>query len=210
MKSIETDEKRNHVSAAGTIRREKMEKFAKGSLTIEAALVMPVVIYCVALLTVFLLFLYNRSVMTDAALLGVGQVFYEEEDILNLTLEKRIKEKCTEALCDRLVGMEDIHMTVSVGKFQSNVKITGTLKIATILSPGFEIPFQTVEVRARADRLRSGQFIRNLRKGEKLKDWITERIKEQDETRVQTGYEPQLPDSAGGEPLLPAPDVLQQ
>ena len=186
-----------------------MKRFANGSLTIEAALVMPVVIYTVSVLVVFLLYLYNRSVMTDAALIGAAQVFYEEEDILNIALEKNVKNKCAEALCDRMVGMEDIQMTVSVGKFQSNVKITGTLKAAKMLTPGFEIPFQTVEVSAGADRLRSGQLIRNLRKGQKLKDWITERRKEQNESGVQTGYEPQLPDSSGGKSLLPAPDVLQ-
>ena len=47
-----------------------MKKELKGSLTVEAALVMPVVLYTIAAIIVFLLFLYNRNVMTDAALLA--------------------------------------------------------------------------------------------------------------------------------------------
>ena len=86
----------------------KIEKIQKGSLTVEAALIMPVILSVILTLVSFTLFLYNRSVMTDAAILAAEQVMYYEGDETNSGMVKIIKEKCETSLSDRLVGMEYI------------------------------------------------------------------------------------------------------
>ena len=186
-----------------------LAKTAKGGMTVETALIMPVILYIIMLLLYFLLFMYNCSVMTDAALIAVRQTVYYENGT-NAVIEKNIKEKCLESLSGRLVGMENLSMTVSVGKFQSSVKLTGNPVMANIGVFGKEVPFHTIEVEEKAERLRPGQFIRNVRKGLKLKEWISERSMGKDELPVQTGHEPQLPDSGEGVQLLPGPGDVSE
>ena len=191
----------------------KSEKIRKGNLTVEAALIMPVILSVIVILVSFTLFLYNRSVMTDAAILAAEQVIYYEGDETNSGMVKIVKEKCETALADRLVGMDDIHTEISVGKIQSSVVISGELKIAEYGFVPDSISFRTIRVKASCDRFRPSQFIRNVRKGKKLKEWITERNLDLNDTNdgtIQTGYEPELSDSSAGMQLLPGGDVFAQ
>lgn len=189
------------------------DKMRKGSLTVETALIMPVILSVILLVVLFVLYLYNRSVMTDAAILASSRVMYCEEGETNGTIVRQVKEKCIISLCDRLVGMENLHTEISVGKFQSKVTITGDIVIAgTGLLPK-DLPFQTIRVSAKSERLHPGQFIRNVRKGRKIKEWITERnkgINDADAGLLQTGHEPELLNSDEGLLVLPGGDVLQE
>ena len=125
----------------------------KGSMTVETALIMPVVLSVILTVILFLLYLYNRSVMNDAAILASAQVMYSEKDDLNGEIVKQIKEKCETALSDRLVGMDDLQTEISVGKLKSSVTITGKLRIAGAgFLPEF-LPFQTIRVNAKSERL---------------------------------------------------------
>ena len=185
----------------------------KGSMTVETALIMPVVLSVILTVILFLLYLYNRSVMNDAAILASAQVMYSEKDDLNGEIVKQIEEKCETALSDRLVGMDDLQTEISVGKFKSSVTITGKLRIA---GAGFlpeSLPFQTIRVNAKSERLYPAQFIRTVRKGKKIKEWITERNTEINDTEgslLQAGHEPELSDSSEGMLFLPGGDVLQE
>ena len=170
-------------------RKEKIKQIKAGSLTVEAALVMPIIVYIILLMVIFMLYMYNRSVMEDAAILAVKQVVYYEEDKTNSEMVRIVKEKCEESLKERLIGMDKVTVDVSVGKMQSRVKLKGRLVIAGSGIMGYSVPFETIEVSAKSDRLRPGQFIRTVRKGKKIKDWITERNKETDEGTVQEGHE---------------------
>lgn len=189
------------------------DKMRKGSLTVETALIMPVILSVILLVVLFVLYLYNQSVMTDAAILASSRVMYCEEDETNGAIVRQVREKCIISLCDRLVGMENLHTEISVGKFQSKVTITGDLVIAgTGLLPE-DLPFRTIRVSAKSERLHPGQFIRNVRKGRKIKEWITERnkgINDADAGLLQTGHEPELLNSDEGLLVLPGGDVLQE
>ncbi len=179
-----------------------MKKELKGSLTVEAALVMPVVLYTIAAIIVFLLFLYNRNVMTDAALLAARQISYYDKDSVNALLVRYAKEKCEEELCDRLIGMEDISIVVSVGRFQSTVTVKGRLTLAGTGIIGYSLPFETIQVQGRAERFYPGDVIRAIRKGEALTEWMKERTNKTDDSTIQEGFKPQLSDSSEGLQLL--------
>ena len=185
----------------------------KGSLTVEAALIMPVVLSVILTVIVFMLYLYNRSVMNDAAILASAQVMYSEKDDLNGEIVKQIKEKCEASLSDRLVGMDDLHMEISVGKLKSSVTISGKLRIAEAGFLPESLPFQTIRVNAKSERFYPVQFIRTVRKGKKIKEWITERNTEINDTEgslLQTGHESELFDSSDGMLFLPGGDVLPE
>lgn len=185
----------------------------KGSMTVETALIMPVVLSVILTVILFLLYLYNRSVMNDAAILASAQVMYSEKDDLNGEIVKQIKEKCEASLSDRLIGMDDLQTEISVGKLKSSVTITGKLRIAEAGFLPESLPFQTVRVNAESERIYPAQFIRTVRKGKKIKEWITERNKEINDTEgslLQTGHESELSDSSAGMLFLPGGDVLSE
>ena len=185
----------------------------KGSMTVETALIMPVVLSVILTVILFLLYLYNRSVMNDAAILASAQVMYSEKDDLNGEIVKQIKEKCEASLSDRLIGMDDLQTEITVGKLKSSVTITGKLRIAEAGFLPESLPFQTVRVNAESERIYPAQFIRTVRKGKKIKEWITERNKEINDTEgslLQTGHESELSDSSDGMLFLPGGDVLSE
>ena len=185
----------------------------KGSMTVETALIMPVVLSVILTVILFLLYLYNRSVMNDAAILASAQVMYSEKDDLNGEIVKQIKEKCEASLSDRLIGMDDLQTEITVGKLKSSVTITGKLRIAEAGFLPESLPFQTVRVNAESERIYPAQFIRTVRKGKRIKEWITERNKEINDTEgslLQTGHESELSDSSDGMLFLPGGDVLSE
>ena len=186
----------------------KNRRFLDANITVECALVMPVILSVLVLLVAFLLFLYNRNVLQDAALLGVKNATYYE-DRSNREIEESVAFKSFEAVRGRLIFMENLRMEVSVGKVQARVHFVGEMKQSPFSLIGLPMPFQTVEVQAKADRFRPSAVIRNIRKGEAFIEWIKERGTE-DEGGIQTGYEMQLSDSTGGISRLPAPDVYEE
>ena len=191
------------------MKARKFERLTSASLTVEAALVMPVILFVIVLTVYYLLFLYNRSVLTDAACLAVKQTTYYETQ-KNREIEKVVKEKCEESLRGRLVGIESVTLTVSVGKLQTRADLTAQLRLPSETVLGFRIPFREIKVSAASDRLNPAGVIRLARKGKQIKEWFIKSGEEKNEGEVQTGYELQLPDSRTELQLLPGEDVLQK
>ena len=77
--------------------KRKRTSEMNASISLESALVMPVVIYVILISFYFLLFMYNRSVCQDAALLAARQTLYCEDET-NLRIERAVSDKCKEAL----------------------------------------------------------------------------------------------------------------
>jgi len=187
----------------------KIDRLSSASLTVEAAMVMPVILFVIVLTVYYLLFLYNRSVLTDAAYLAVKQTTYYETQ-RNRDIEKIVKEKCEESLKGKLVGIESVALTISVGKFQTRADLSAQLRIPSQTVLGFRIPFREIRVTAIADRLNPAGVIRLARKGKQIKEWFMKNGEERNEGEVQTGYELQLSDSSAELQLLPGKNVLQE
>lgn len=182
-----------------------MNNRIKGSLTVECTLVMPVILSALVLLVSFLIFLYNRNILLDAATLGVKNAAYFE-DCSNREIEEAVALRSWEAARGRLIYLENLHMDVSVGKAQVKVSFRAELKTGPFIVTDLPMPFHELEVEVKADRFRPSQVIRNIRKGEELIEWIKERGKG-DDGGVQKGYEMQLSDSSQGNDILSITDV---
>ena len=187
----------------------KIRNNPEGSLTVEAALVMPVILFVIVLAVYYLFFLYNRSVLADAACLAVKQTAYYGSES-NREIEKHVKEKCEEALCGRMVAVKRININTSVGKFQSKVILTAEMNLPEDGILGYILPLSEIKVCAKSDRLQPAGVIRLARKGKTVKEWFTKSEEEKDEGSIQTGYELQLFDSSAGMQLLPDHNVLQE
>lgn len=181
----------------------------KGSLTVETALIMPVILFVIVLLVYDLFYLYNRCVLTDAAYLAVKQTLYYESES-NRQIQNRVKEKCEEALKGRLIAVKDVSLTVSVGKFQTKAVLTAKMNIPEEGIMGMAVPLREINVQAFSDRLSPAGVIRAVRKGRKVKEWFQKDEEKSDESTIQSGYELQLFDSSTQLQLLPDNNVLQK
>ena len=181
----------------------------RGSLTVETALVMPVILFVVVLLVYALFYMYNRCVLTSAAYLAVKQTFYHESES-NRIIKENVKEKCEEALQGRLIAVNDIRLTVSVGKFKTRAELTAQMNIPEEGILGMTIPLGEIRVSAFSDRLQPAGLMRMVRKGKKMKEWFEKKEEKSDEGTIQSGYELQLFDSSTQLQLLPDYNVLQE
>lgn len=160
------------------------------SITVECALVMPLILSVFTALIAFLLFIYNRNVLRDAAVLGVKTASYHEK-LTNREIEEAVMDKCLESLSGRTVCLDSLKLDVSVGKAKVRVHMSGGMNLSAFAVTDFPMPFERMEVEAAADRFRPSQLIRNIRKGEAVIGWLN---KKDDESTIQTGYEMQLSD----------------
>ncbi|MBR6093408.1 MAG: pilus assembly protein [Lachnospiraceae bacterium] len=173
---------------------EKRLSEKKGSITLESALILPVVLYVILLVFCYLMFSYNKSVCRDAALLAARQTVYFENET-NRKIERAAADKCTEALTDRLIGVKDIRVTVSTGRFRTEVKVNAKMWFSDTGVLLGTVPFGEIEVTEKAERFRPVGFLYTVKKTEYLTSWIKERKENESDSGIQKGHEPQLPDS---------------
>lgn len=173
----------------------KKYRTLNASITLECALIMPVILSVFTVLIAFLFYLYDMNVLRDAALLGAKTASYYER-LSNREIEEAVMDKCKEALRARTVCMDSLKFDVSVGKTKVRVHMSGKMNLTAFTVVDLPMPFEHMEVEAIADRFRPSQLIRNIRKGEAVLEWLNNK---DDESTIQTGYEMQLSDFAKGE-----------
>jgi Flp pilus assembly protein TadG len=160
-----------------------------GSITLESALILPVVLYVILWVFYFMLFLYNRGICQDAAILAARQTIYCEDET-NRKIERAVADKCEEALLDRLVGVKDIKVRVSTGRFRTEVEVTARMWFLDAPVMGGAVPFGEIDVVERAERFQPVEFFYNAKKLEYLTDWMKERKENEYDSGIQEGHEP--------------------
>lgn len=104
----------------------------KGSFTIEAALLMPFLIFAVFMIMQIGFFLYNREAVTVMASQAALQGVQMEQEGKN-TIEKRLQLFLAEETEERLLFTEAVKWDVSVTA--TKVKVTISLTQNTLLRP---------------------------------------------------------------------------
>ena len=168
--------------------KRKRTSEMNASISLESALVMPVVIYVILISFYFLLFMYNRSVCQDAALLAARQTLYCEDET-NLRIERAVADKCKEALLDRLVGVKDIRVTVSTGRFCTKVNVMARMWFSDTPVMAWTVPFGEINVVGCTERFQPVEFFYTMDKLKYLNDWIKERKENGHDSGIQEGHE---------------------
>ena len=111
-----------------------MKKYQKGSFTVETALIMPIVLLVILIVFFFVLYMYNRSVMQNAAYRGVTQVFYYSSES-----NEYIKEECSRVVLkdleNSLVGVKNAEVEIEVSDDRVEITVDGRLNVPEIISP---------------------------------------------------------------------------
>lgn len=111
-----------------------MKKYQKGSFTVETALIMPIVLMVILIVFFFVLYMYNRSVMQNAAYRGVTQVFYYSSES-NEYIKKECSRVVLKDLENSLVGVKNAEVEIEVSADRVEITVDGRLNVPEIISP---------------------------------------------------------------------------
>ena len=136
----------------------------KGSFTIEAAFVIPLILFLFVILMYLFFYYHDKNVLIagvqEAAIYGCGR---------SLPTEQEIGEFLTNQMEDRLLLFSEIKKEVRIEKDEILVRCWSTTR------------GMSIEANVRHSRTKPEQLIRNLRKIEKLGEKVEEVVKDTDQ-----------------------------
>lgn len=117
--------------------KRKENRMLKGSYTVEAAIVIPTIMFALILFLYFSLMLYNRVVLQAAAIRGAKQIHYaggsDYEDV-----RKSCESTSMYVVQGRCVGTGTVSVESSVGKGGSKVTLLTTQETIRLIPEMFE------------------------------------------------------------------------
>ncbi len=168
-----------------------MKRCKKASFTVEITLIMPIVLIVILIMFFFVLYMYNRGIMQNAAYRGVKQVFYYSGET-----NDRIKKECNKVvladLDNLLVGVKESAVEIEVSATQVEIIVTGTLNVPKLIAQEGTV-FERLwdyEIYAGAPRIHSAGIIIS---GQQISNIINETKSEEEissGSSIQEGYEP--------------------
>ena len=95
---------------------------------------MPIVLMVILIVFFFVLYMYNRSVMQNAAYRGVTQVFYYSSES-NEDIKKECNRVVVNDLENSLVGVKNAEVEIKVSADRIEITVDGRLNVPEIISP---------------------------------------------------------------------------
>lgn len=95
---------------------------------------MPIVLMVILIVFFFVLYMYNRSVMQNAAYRGVTQVFYYSSES-NENIKKECNRVVVNDLENSLVGVKNAEVEIEVSADRIEITVGGRLNVPEIISP---------------------------------------------------------------------------
>lgn len=151
--------------------RSFLNKNNKGMMTIEACILLPIIIM-ISLLVIWLgFFLYNKTLLLECAGIAAikGSQMAEED---NETLAGAAAVRAEELLTQKTVAMEIQDIIVSVDHGAVTVKITGVMQVprAIFLMDIYQDDRWEIHVEQTAERLRSCSILRTIERVRKAQN----------------------------------------
>ncbi|MBR6329926.1 MAG: pilus assembly protein [Lachnospiraceae bacterium] len=142
-----------------------MKKYRlKGSYTVEASFLMPMILTVIVVIIYLSFFLHDRAVLSSAAYTAAlrGSQLINGEDVY-----ARVEKNAAALRENRMLGTKNIQTDIQIGSSQITVSYSGELRIPAgtllcrYLTGGKD--HLSVEVSAKADRLDPVGFVRKCR-----------------------------------------------
>ena len=147
-----------------------VNKKIKGYFTVEASMIIPLVIFLIAFLFYLSFFLYNRCVLSqDAYILAFrGSVRCKEE---NVEVEKYIEKNSKKQFGVKYMGLDGPYKSMGVNSKKIRVIAEGKMKVSFIKNFDLSNTWSLKVVRE-AERICPVDYIRKIRLLEKAGDAI--------------------------------------
>lgn len=150
------------------MKKKNSKIMLKGSVTIEASIIMPIIIIIIALLVYLSFFLYNRCIMTQMTYISALRGSLSEEDVVKTEQNIEMEEK--ELFGNKVLAIAKIH-------FDNKIKNTN---ITVTTNASMKFPFASyasqlkikgnwnIMIKKKVEKIEALQFIRDCRKLEGL------------------------------------------
>lgn len=111
---------------------ERKRGFLKGSYTIEAALLFPMILFILLLLFYFSIFLFNKVSFQAYSIRGAMQIHYMPGET-NERIRKKSEQVLSEGISKSSVGIKEAQTIVKVGKNGSETETLGEMEVISFL-----------------------------------------------------------------------------
>ena len=105
-----------------------MKKKAKGSFTVECALIMPIILLVIVSVIWIMIAMYDKGIMYKAAVHAILAADYHVSDN-NFQLKKEIEERIYEESDGQLVGTDEPEISVNILGNKVNIKMNAALNV---------------------------------------------------------------------------------
>lgn len=147
----------------------------KGSFTVEATLLMPMLMTVMLLVLYFLIYVYDVGVMQSALCRGTKQVFYCMNDANN-DIEEMCRTMILEDLEGRLLCMKETQVSVKVSATKVEADVTGQVDVpAVILWENVDLSdIWNIRLCWREERLNTPEVVRGAQQLKKIYEELNE------------------------------------
>lgn len=160
----------------------------KGSYTIEAALLMPLILGTIVILIFTSFFLHDRAVIYEGAI-SLANKYSNEQKLSNDRIKQKLEAESRQVINDKVLCTKNISTQITVSNKEIIVKSQGNFYFPNmyVAQAVFRKQNFDIEVTKKMKRLDPVSFIRNCRKVEKIINRISggRRL----EPRIQEGSE---------------------
>ena len=105
-----------------------MKKKAKGSFTVECALIMPIILLVIVSVIWIMIAMYDKGIMYKAAVHAILAADYHVSDN-NFQLKKEIEERIYEESDGQMVGTDEPEISVNILGNKVNIKMNAALNV---------------------------------------------------------------------------------
>lgn len=136
----------------------------KGSYTIEAALIMPLILGTIVVLLYMSFFLHDNAVIKEGTILLANR-YTNERKLSNAEIKQKLQEDSQQVILDKVIATKNITADITVGDKKIKISSSGTFQfphiyiVTTIFNKG-NLTISSTKSIKRQDPV---QFIRNCR-----------------------------------------------
>jgi hypothetical protein len=141
----------------------------KGSYTVEASLLMPVILGAIVVLIYMSFFLHDRAILYEGAAILANQ-YTNERNLTNDEIKQRLQARSNDVMNGNVICTKNITTEITVSRKEIKVECKGdfffpSLYVVQAVFQGRDFHFSVTKQMKRYDPV---QFIRNCRKVERL------------------------------------------
>lgn len=136
----------------------------KGSFTIEAALIMPLILGTIVALLYMSLFLHDNAVIKEGTILLTNR-YTNERNLSNTQIKQKIQENIQPVILDKVIATKNITTTIEVDNKLIKITSSGTFQFPSmyIVTTIFNNGNFTISTTKSIKRYNPVAFIRNCR-----------------------------------------------
>lgn len=161
-------------------------RIRNGSMTLECAMLMPIILMVIISIIWLMIFMYDRVVINRALIHGVMYCDYVRDEN-NFIIEKEIEKRINEQLADSIIAVNEVNVCVKVNDWWCKAEIEAQMDIPDGIS--WLSGISVIKMEKKKDIIYGARVIRLVNRVEKYKNLIDKLGQEGDLSKVEEDIE---------------------